>query len=56
MGTEKKDGIFIKEIFLEAVNDNSLLVTAVVGDFNSRNKEKIVVPRSLVKGVLIKRY
>ena len=49
--------IVLKEMFLISINDSSLVVEVVVGDpLNQNKKQKIVVDRSIIKGLLMNLY
>ena len=49
--------IVLKEMFLISINDSSLIVEVVVGDpLNQNKKQKIVVDRSIIKGLLMNLY
>ncbi|MFD2919039.1 hypothetical protein ACFS6H_04895 [Terrimonas rubra] len=52
---EVKEKIFIKEMFLESINDDSLIVQAMVCMSNSKSevKERIVISKSVIKGLLV---
>jgi hypothetical protein len=52
---DEKKKIRIKEMFLESINDDSLVLQAMVCGPNSKSEEKqrIVISKSLVKGLLV---
>jgi hypothetical protein len=54
ISTNKTEKIYLKEMILESINQDTLTILATVyGTNNSKYKQKIVVPRSIVKGLLV---
>jgi|GEM_PF-1468990 len=52
---EVKKRIYIKGMFLESINDDSLILQAIVCDPNSKSevKQKMVISKSVIKGLLV---
>ena len=52
---EVKKRIYIKGMFLESINDDSLILQAIICEPNSKSevKQKMVISKSVIKGLLV---